>query len=66
MMRVLIESADRVRLGKMFTIREGESEGLEDKKEERKAARSQGKNLEESANRALMSQGRGKGCCGKG
>lgn len=48
----------------LFNTRWGE--GLEDKKEKRKATRSYGKDFEESANSALMRQGGGEGCGGRG
>ena len=40
-------------------------EGLEDKDEDRKATRSEGMGLEESASCALMRQGGGEGCSGE-
>ena len=46
-----------------FIIRGGE--GLEDKNEDKEAARSEGMGLEESANRALMLQVGGEGCGGR-
>ena len=50
----------------MMTFITREDEGLEDKNEDRKATRSEGMGLEESASRALMRQGGGEGCGGRG
>ena len=53
----------RLKVGFIET-RGGES--LEVTKEDRKATRSEGMGLEESASRALMRQGGGEGCGGRG
>ena len=49
----------------MMTFITRRGEGLEDENEDRKATRSEGMGLEESASRALMRQGGGEGYGGR-
>ena len=52
--------------GMMMTFITRGGQGLENMNEDRKATRSEGMVLEESASRALMRQGGGEGCGGRG